>query len=183
MQLTAFDYVSVLLSIVVSLAFTHLLVGVARIIRADKGRLSLIQIGWIGILLFSCVDYWFSIWQLHTSQTWTLGFVIFLLLLATALYLTCWLLIPERFEDGIDLVEFDTTNRRKYLGGFIIYMSLGTVANLDIAHFQGAIAISSGLALLAAIAWLFKEPRLQYAVLVAMYALIVYYSLHFIPQL
>jgi hypothetical protein len=50
--MTAFEYVSVLLSIVISLALAHLLVGVTKIIRAGVRRWSVPLVGWIGLPAF-----------------------------------------------------------------------------------------------------------------------------------
>ena len=51
-------------------------------------------------MLFWCVDYWFSVWQLHNANVWTLGFLAFLLLLATTLYIACGLAIPNDTNDS-----------------------------------------------------------------------------------
>jgi len=45
--MTAFEYVSVLLSIVVSLALAHLLIGVARVIKVGASRVSVPLLAWI----------------------------------------------------------------------------------------------------------------------------------------
>lgn len=61
--MNTFEYVSVILSVVVSLAFTHLLAGVVRLIHARGVKFSFVHAGWIALLVFWCVDYWFSVWQ------------------------------------------------------------------------------------------------------------------------
>lgn len=65
--MTAFEFVSVLLSIVVSLAFTLILTGTARLIQAKGVRFSLVYALWVGLIVFSCVDYWIS--RFPTAQT------------------------------------------------------------------------------------------------------------------
>jgi hypothetical protein len=65
-----FTYVSVLLSIVVALALTHLPAGIATLLRVHVTRFSLVHMAWVGILLFACVDYWFSIWGLREAEAW-----------------------------------------------------------------------------------------------------------------
>ncbi len=66
-----------------------LLVGVVRLIHAPGIKFSLAYLGWIGLLVFWRVDYWFSLWQSRNADIWTLGFVAFLLLMATVLYVAC----------------------------------------------------------------------------------------------
>ena len=51
-----FIYVSVLLSIVIALALTQLLEGIATLLRVRVTRFSFVYMGWVGVLLFACVD-------------------------------------------------------------------------------------------------------------------------------
>ena len=51
--MTPFEYVSVLLSIVVSLALAHLLIGIAKMIKVGIRRWSIPLLGWIGLMSFS----------------------------------------------------------------------------------------------------------------------------------
>ena len=103
--MSTFEYVSVIFSVVVSLAFTHLLAGVVRLIHARGVKFSLVHAAWTALLVFWCVDYWFSVWHLRDAETWTLGFVSFLLLMATVLYIACGLAVPTESEltDSQDL--------------------------------------------------------------------------------
>lgn len=181
--MTTFEFVSVLLSIVVSLAFTHLLTGVARLIQARRVRFSLLYAGWIGLFLFSCVDFWFSLWQARATETWSLGFVIFWLLLATMLYITAWLAIPGEIADGADLPAFHDSNRRRYAGAFFIYMGVGLVGNLMIASLQLAALLSLFLMMLIAGAWAWRDRRVQFAMLGLLYVAVGWYALNFIPEL
>ncbi len=69
-----FEYISVLLSIVISLALAHLLSGIARMIENGVRRFSIPLAQWILFCLFLCVDYWFTIWRVHDVTVWTLGY-------------------------------------------------------------------------------------------------------------
>ena len=51
--MTPFEYVSVLLSIVVSLALAHLLIGIAKMIKVGISRWSIPLLSWIGLMSFS----------------------------------------------------------------------------------------------------------------------------------
>ena len=84
--MTAFEYVSILLSIVVSLALAHLLHGTAQILKAGVSRRSAIVVAWNAYVALLCVDYWFSVWSVRNEPVWTLGFVAFLLLLGSLLF-------------------------------------------------------------------------------------------------
>src|SRR5512137_904719 len=104
--MTPFEYVSVLLSVVVSLALAHLLIGITKIIKAGVSRWSIPLIGWIGVMIFLCIDYWFSIWAARNDPVWSLGFVCFLLVLGAVLFVGCWMIVPE--FDGKEPVDLAT---------------------------------------------------------------------------
>ena len=60
--MTTFEFVSVLLSLVVSLALAHVLTGMARMLVAKGMKFSFVLFGWMAVALFDCVDLWFSLW-------------------------------------------------------------------------------------------------------------------------
>jgi hypothetical protein len=184
--MTAFEYVSILLSIVVSLALAHLLHGVALIIKAGVSRGSAIVVGWNAYAAVLCVDYWFSAWSVRNEPVWTLGFVAFLLLLGSMLYLTCHVVMPD-VEPGrpVDMVEFRDSRPRRYLSAFFAYQAAGALANLALPGFQSTtMYLLSGAQLsLLALAWARPNARVQGAALVALYVLFGYYAATFIPAL
>ena len=47
-----FIYVSVLFSIVIALALTHLLAGIAALLRVRVTRFSFVHMAWMGVFLF-----------------------------------------------------------------------------------------------------------------------------------
>lgn len=183
--MTTFEFVSVLLSIVVSLAFAHLLTGIARLIQSKVARISWVYIGWIGIFLFCCVDYWFSLWQARTTALWSLGYVAFWLLLATALYLTSWLVVPSERDTAVrvDLATFYDGNRRNFLGAFFAYIAIGLFGNLTVATLQSAALVSLAFLGLIGAAWLWRDPRVQVSALAGSYLLLGWYAIRYVPAL
>lgn len=184
--MTAFEYVSILLSIVVSLALAHLLHGVATVIKAGVSRWSAVVVAWNAYAAILCIDYWFSVWSVRNEPVWTLGFVTFLLALGGLLYLCCHLVMPD-VEHGrrVDLAGFRDARPRRYLAVLFAYQACGAVANLSLPGFQSTTMILlSGLQLsLLAVAWARPSPRVQGTVLVALYLLFGYYAVAFIPAL
>jgi len=55
--MSAFGYISVLLSIVISLALAHLLTGIAHMIDKGVRRFSIPLAQWIGFCLFLCLRH------------------------------------------------------------------------------------------------------------------------------
>lgn len=184
--MTPFEYVSVLLSIVVSLALTHLLIGITKMIKVGVSRWSVPLVGWIGIAAFLCIDYWFSVWAARNDPVWTLGFVSFLLLLGAVLFVCCWLVVPDIDSKApVDLAAHDATVRRKFLAGLLLYTIIGFIANLMLAGFQSTTLKLLGIvqAGLIVTALRFEFPRVQLVVVVAMYCLMGWYAVNFIPAL
>jgi hypothetical protein len=91
--------------------------------------------------------------------------------------------VPAEIEDGIDLVAFHDDNRRKYAGAFFIYMLFGAIANSFIQGFQSAVLLSFGFAALAAIAWIWRDARVQWLAIGGLYVGIAYYSATYISHL
>ena len=140
---------------------------------------------WIGLYLLACVDYWFSSWGLRATTHWSLGYTLYLLVLATLLYNGCHLVVPSvREEDEVlDLAAFDAGHRRRYLAAFGLYIGVATVANLTIDGFADAIWINLATIVLTAIAWWRREAGAQWVVALAMVALLAFYAVTFIPSL
>lgn len=183
--MTTFEYVSVMLSIVVSLAFTHLIAGAVRLIQARGTKFSFVYAGWFLLLLFWCVDYWFSLWQARNADIWTLGFVSFLLLMATVLYAACGLAVPTEAEaaGGVDLANFHATYRRRFLGVLFVYQVLSIFGNLAVAPLQAAALVNVGQIALVAAAWLWGDRRVQVASIILICLLTGWYAFEFIPAL
>jgi|MudIll2142460700_1097286.scaffolds.fasta_scaffold50673_2 hypothetical protein len=184
--MTPFEYVSVLLSMVVSLALAHLLIGITKIIKAGVSRWSIPLIGWIGVMIFLCIDYWFSIWAARNDPVWSLGFVCFLLVLGAVLFVGCWMIVPEfDGKEPVDLATHYAAIRRKFLIGLFAFVVLGQLANLVLAGFQSTVIKLLGLAQIGLIvtAWILESPRVQLGVVAAMYVLITWYAVNFIPAL
>jgi len=183
--MNTFEYVSVILSVVVSLAFTHLLAGVVRFIHARGVKFSLVYAGWLLLLVFWCVDYWFSVWHARGVEVWTLPFVAFLLLMATVLYIACGLAVPNEADakDGLDLGAFHDANRRRFLSAVIAYELLMIFGNLAIASLESAALINVGQLALTGAAWRWSDKRVQIGVVALMWLLTGWYAYNFIPTL
>ena len=170
--MTSFEYVSVLLSIVISIALARMLTGIARMIRSGVVRFSVPLVQWIGFCLFLCVDHWFTIWRLHDQLDWSLAYVLQLLTQASLIYLASYLVIPSTSRDGpVDMTEFFDQNRRKFMGTIIILAIANEILNLSLPGFG---SLHVGLLVLAwivllSIGMISNSPRVQLALAVSTY--------------
>jgi hypothetical protein len=169
--MNGFEYLSVFYAIVVSLAITHLLSGIGRMVQATKVRVSLIHAGWVLYMLFQCVDFWFSLWQARTQSVFlTAPVALFVFTVAAALYLASWLVMPEiRPNEPVDLVAFNDANRRKYLGAFMVYSALGAISLVPSGALKAGVWAPVIGVFAAGAAWIWRDRRVQAAALAVIY--------------
>jgi len=181
-----FDYVAVLLSIVISLSLTHLLSGIAAMIQNGIRNLSLPLVQWMGFCLFLCVDYWFSIWQAHERVDWSLQYVGLLLIQAAMIYIAAKLITPAvKDDEPIDMAEFYETTRPKFMITCLAMLAVGQVTNWTLPGFHSlplVLIVGSWVVLLSS-ALVFKALRIQLAIAAANIALTIYYAVTYIPAL
>ncbi len=137
--MTATEHILILLSLVIGLAFAHVLDGVARLIQAKQLRWSGLHATWVLILLWMLTDFWMSVWQLRHEDDWNIWMVLFWVAMTIVMYLASALIVPDHLVDEtIDLATFHEENRRRYLGMLIIIALFGLAANLMLAGFATA---------------------------------------------
>lgn len=91
-----FEYLSVLISVVIGLGVVHVLQGVGRVISLPKlPKLYWIHTVWVvQSLLFLFYFWWFQLGYRGTVE-WTSALFAFVLLYAIALYLQCAIIVPD----------------------------------------------------------------------------------------
>ena len=177
-----FDYISVLLSIVLSLALAHVLASTAHVIQHGIKRWSGLLTFWIAMIVYMMVDYWLSVWHLHEQAAWPLWFILFLLVQASLIYVSARLARPEGTAgEPIDMVaHFDATRRRLFevLG---VYMLFGAAANLVIPGFGTLELKFIGVAYVVTFfaAARFANSKAQWAFAAITLGLTVYYSVRY----
>jgi hypothetical protein len=156
-----FELVLVLISMVISLALTQLLSGLGRTIRAPKVTVSLPHAIWSIYLLLECVDFWMSLW-LGRDVAWDLPTVEFIFADSAALYLSCWLIVPE-VDRGkpIDFVAFFEADRRRILGAIIAYLVITTLYMASDPNSRAAAWTGGVPAAVTIAAFVWRAPALQ----------------------
>jgi hypothetical protein len=108
--LTAFEHISVLISIVIGFAITTLLAGAVRLVhRRDSVIWYWPSALWMVTLLIIDVQVWWSRFGWRGLQTWTFETFIAMLLVPIGAYVLSALLVAEPAEMPIDL-------RKEYFG-------------------------------------------------------------------
>jgi hypothetical protein len=134
--MSTFEYLAVLISIIVGLGITHLLAGVGRLISsADRPRVYWVHSLWTFYLFVYFAAFWWWQFQLSTVQQWTVGMYLFLILYATLLYLLCVILFPG--ELPADFRDYFFSRRKWFFGLWVaVYLiDLGDTAMKGSEHF------------------------------------------------
>jgi hypothetical protein len=92
---TPFDYLSVLISIVLGLGLTELLSNVHRLIQArDRVTFHWLPLLWSGLIFVMLVQWWWAAFGLHRQLEWNFFFFLLILLIPVLMYLTAASVLP-----------------------------------------------------------------------------------------
>jgi hypothetical protein len=157
--MSAFEYLSVFLSIILGLAVIHLLGGVSLILdQRVKARLYGIHLLWV-VNMFSLIAWvWWGNWQLEVIEAFRPVHFLSMVMFAVVLYLMCGLLFPVRGKEVEDFHEqFEMNRSRFFLLGEVLLVA-GALKNyvdrqvLDEPNTGERIVMQVALAVLFAIA-------------------------------
>ena len=102
--MTAFEYVSVALSLVVGLSVTRLLTaGLHLFVHRDRVAGDWITVTWAVFCFFWQLQFWWAIFEFGRLPRWTFGGFLLLVGSAVLLYAASALILPGRRDDEVDL--------------------------------------------------------------------------------
>jgi hypothetical protein len=168
----AFNYLSVLLSIILGLAITQVLQGYRALLLA-RGRVKMspaVLIWSVLILLFAAQAWWASFGLRERTQWDFLSFAVILLQMIL-LYMLAALVFPDLGStDTVDLIEHSDKYRRAFFG-FLMAMLVTSIAKTLILEHQLPTPTNLGFHLLlmaiAAAGMFSRNHRLHIALAVA----------------
>jgi hypothetical protein len=116
-----YQHVVVVMSIVLGLAVTQLLKGVAQLYRMrNRVRPYWLHGAWVGLLVVFSLLLWWTFWNYRDIQDWTFfRFVLYLSPVIIFYFLTS-IAIPDPSEAVADLKEYYFSNRGGFFGTFAI---------------------------------------------------------------
>lgn len=126
--MTQTDYFLILASLVIGLALTELLQGLAQLIREWRSA----KTYWVHSLtaanvFFFLLQFWWASWNWREAQGWTPSGLLLLMLGMTALYLMAYLIYPDRLKD-VKLREHYFAHARSLWLMVAAYMAIGLLA-------------------------------------------------------
>lgn len=179
-----FEYILIFVSIVLGLAVTHLMQGVAAIVQhPGRVRVWWVHLVWVAYLMLSTIFWWWSEFRLRNVSTWTFELYVLVLGYAFILYLEAALLFPKDLEGYQGFEDYFLSRRRWFFSllvawnlidfadtaikGTAYFRSLGgeyPIAQITLTLLAIAGLISRRASLQAAIAVLYLAYQLSWVV-------------------
>jgi hypothetical protein len=123
--MSPFDYVSVLISLILGLGITYILTGVAGLIK-HWGKLKIFYpyLIWILLVFIMHIHEWWETYSLKNLESWSLPLFLFTILYPIILFILANLIFPDSWiEENFDLKTFYFLVFPKFFF-FIILLSL-----------------------------------------------------------
>lgn len=136
-----FEYVILFFSFVFTLALTHLLFAVTRMIRHRRDLIfSWEHALWMLNALLLLLGNWLSLFDFRGQESFDLDSIAMLFAFVIALYFACALVSPD-FEDqeSYDMREFHRCEGRTYIGTIAAFVLIAFITNI----FAGKEGVSS----------------------------------------
>jgi hypothetical protein len=135
-MISAFEYVTVLISIILGLGITQILTGIAGLFhKSEKVKLYWPHILWVGFVLILHIQEWWVTYELKNYQPWRLPTFLFIMLYPVNLFVLARMLFPTSLKGKrIDLKSFYLKNYRKIFLLFIASAILSVLYNLFMLH-------------------------------------------------
>ena len=185
----SFNYLSVLISIILGLAIAQVLQGVRGLVLSrSKVKLYTPTIIWTGMALLIPIQGWWASFSMHQQASWNFLGLLTIVLQATSVYMIAALILPDAKGDTtVDLREHYFAHRHWFFGAvlgsvifslskeFVLYDRLPHPLDLS---FQVAFGVIAIIAMLVRREWLHKLLAPISAVLLLLYIALIFRNLH-----
>jgi hypothetical protein len=108
----AFNYLSVMVSMIVGLGLTQLFAGIGNLVQVrHRVKRYALHTLWIALLIALHIHMWWSLWALRAVSDWNYGGFVYVLFGPAALVIASHIIIPELLAPRIDNERhyFDTS--------------------------------------------------------------------------
>ena len=125
--MTTFEYVMVLVSIIIGLGIARMLEGVLRILRSGRPYNTYwVHSVWVALTFFEMVLHWAYRWTLQGRADWTVFELLFFILPTILLFLAGGLLFPE--GEATDMRSYYFQQHRTF---FAVFVGLMVVYSME----------------------------------------------------
>lgn len=159
--MSPFEFVTVLISIILGLGITQIMSGVADLIHQSKSvRLYWPHLLWVALVFVLHVQEWWLIYQLKSVIEWRLPMFLFLVLYPICLFILARILFPMGTDEhATDMKGFYLGNYRKLFMMVMLLTLLSALENIFI-HNLGVTGWLVNVVILAALGLLSSRPTL-----------------------
>ena len=114
--MTQFEYLSVLVSIILALGMSEVMISWARMIqRRDHVKFSLLHAFWTVFILFLMIQFWWGFWNSRLVDNWSLSLLLGVVIECTILVVIAILFTPDLSNrDEIDLEQVYFSNAKPF---------------------------------------------------------------------
>lgn len=155
--MSPFEYVSVLISLILGLGITFILTGIARMIKHERSlRIFWPYLIWIGLVFVLHLHEWWEIYYLKSRTSWNLPVFLFVVLYPILLFILANLLFPIRWNMVIDLKEFYFSICGKFFFFTICLTVVAILQNLylhDLSLLEQPVQLSVLVSFLSLLLW------------------------------
>ena len=132
----AFNYLSVLLSIIIGLGLTQVLAACGRLIRTRMHvNWYWPALLWAAILIVIDVQVWWTMFGLRARKEWTFVAFFVVLLQTVTLYMMSAVLLPEQVDErGVDLREHYYRQAPWFFGFFVATLIVSVLKDVTLDH-------------------------------------------------
>jgi hypothetical protein len=132
--MTPFEYVIVLISVILGLGITTILTGFAELIKHTKPvRLYTPYIIWIILIFILHIQDWWLSYKLQSIKVWELHSFLLIIIYPICLYILAHLLFPSSDETKTDSKTFFLERHPRIFIGAIILVLLSVMQNVVIS--------------------------------------------------
>jgi hypothetical protein len=176
--MSRFEYLSVLVSIVIALGINEVTISWGRLIqRRERVKFSWLHAFWSLFTLFLLIQLWWGFWNFRTVETWSLAALLAVVTEAITLVLCALLLVPGAREDAAacDLHRVYLDNSRPFflLGALLlVQLTLVDVLVLGMPLLHGENAMRGVGTAVAIVAARSRHPRVHTGVALVSLALL-----------
>jgi hypothetical protein len=159
--MSPFEYIVVLVSIIIGLGITIVLTGIAQLIREEQ-RVKLFwpYLIWIGLVFVMHIHEWWITYQLKSTMTWKLPVFLFIILYPILLFILANLLFPDSWEkNNRDMKQFYFIIYQKFFGCAILLVVLSVLQNVFLSNLPLSEQFVHLIVLVTLTVMLIKKPK------------------------
>ncbi len=131
--MSTFEYVMVLVSIVIALAIAHLLTALGECVRRFRGKgepikLDAVFLLWVAFVLVWLVSFWW--WEFKFQEVvteWSFGLYLFIISYSIALFMLAQILVPYRMSGVTDTYADFMDGRKWFFGTLLLVQAIDSI--------------------------------------------------------